>query len=232
MSKQNHFEREIKKTVLNYLLDKNKLKNNVTVISELTIDSFSRRVDLVVLNDHKMIAYEIKSDADSLNRLPGQLDKYQQYFDKVVVVSTLKHINNILTTVPENIEVWEVTDSKVTVRKRGKVNKFLAKEDYLDLLKVNDMRRLASIMKVNISGSKSEVRRIIMDNISKIKRENLKVFVLSTISKRFHLTSSAFLENITTTRKVTLNDLNILSPYVSVRKIYSLFEESIIEKSK
>lgn len=232
MSKLNHFEKEIKKTVLNYLLEKNTLKNNVTVISELTIDSFSRRVDLVVLNDHKMIAYEIKSDADSLYRLPGQLNKYRKYFDKVVVVSTSKHINNILSTAPENVEVWEVEDSKVTVKKRGKVNKALAKEDYLDLLKVNDMRRLASIMKITISGSKNEVRRIIIDNISKVNRNDLKFFVLSTISKKFHLTSSAFLESIRMRRKVTLNDLSLLSPYVSTRKIHPFFEDSIIEKSK
>ncbi|QLO11915.1 hypothetical protein HV183_00165 [Citrobacter freundii] len=46
MSNFNPFEKEIKKTVLNYLLIKGEIKNDTIVINELTIDSFARRVDL------------------------------------------------------------------------------------------------------------------------------------------------------------------------------------------
>lgn len=60
MSDFNPFEKEIKKTVLNHLLYKGKIKNDTIVINELTIDSFARRVDLAMLVDGKIIAYEIK----------------------------------------------------------------------------------------------------------------------------------------------------------------------------
>ncbi|HCD7316974.1 TPA: MmcB family DNA repair protein, partial [Enterobacter chengduensis] len=144
MSNFNIFEKEIKKTVLNYLLNKSEFNKDVTVINELTIDSFSRRVDLAVLTDKKIIAYEIKSDADTLYRLSGQLEKYRQYFDKTIVVTTPKHLNNILKLVSDDIEVWEVTDQKVIIKKRGKTSRVKSKANYLDLLRVQDMRKLAS----------------------------------------------------------------------------------------
>lgn len=107
--------------MLEHLLKKGMIDSKSIIINELTIDSFSRRADLVVIKNEKMIAYEIKSDADSLNRLPGQLDKYLEYFDKVIVVTTSKHTLNILKSINEKIEVWEIIDDKVIVKKKRKV---------------------------------------------------------------------------------------------------------------
>lgn len=120
MSKFNTFEKEIKKTVLNYLLNKSELNKDVTIINELTIDSFSRRLDLAVLTNKKIVAYEIKSDADSLSRLSGQLEKYRQYVDKIIVITTPKYLDNILNLVSDNIEVWRVIEQKNNHRKKRK----------------------------------------------------------------------------------------------------------------
>ncbi|HDU5925795.1 TPA: sce7726 family protein, partial [Klebsiella aerogenes] len=113
MKINNPFEKKLKRSVLEHLYKKGTLDEKTIVINELTIDSFSRRADLVVIKNGKMIAYEIKSDADSLNRLSGQMDKYLDYFDKVVVVTTSKHTPNILNSINEKIEVWEIADDKV-----------------------------------------------------------------------------------------------------------------------
>lgn len=232
MSKQNVFEKEMKKAVLSYLLGKSKLNGDVTVISEFTIDSFSRRVDLVVINNGRMVAYEIKSDADSLFRLHGQLDKYLKYFDKVVVVSASRHIKKILPTVSGNVEVWEVNGDNIVIKKRGRVEDISFKENYLDLLKVVDMKRLAKVMKIPTGGTKDKIKNHLLKNISNINHAQLKSFILESISKRFYLTSSAFLENIKVNKNITLDDLNLLSPYTLSRKNHHLFEDSIIEKSR
>ncbi|WP_244665100.1 sce7726 family protein [Candidatus Symbiopectobacterium sp. 'North America'] len=127
MSNFNTLEKEIKKTVLNYLLNKSELNKNVTVINELTIDSFSRRLDLAVLTNKKIMAYEIKSDADSLYRLSSQLEKYRQYFDKTIVVTTPKHLDNILNLVSDDIKVWEVIEQKITIKKEEKLRELRVK---------------------------------------------------------------------------------------------------------
>ncbi|EMP2054345.1 sce7726 family protein [Enterobacter kobei] len=233
MSDFNPFEKEIKKTVLNYLLIKGKIKNETIVINELTIDSFARRVDLAILVDGKIIAYEIKSDADSLYRLSGQLEKYKQYFDKIIVITTIKHVENILNMIPENIEVWEVADENIKIKKRGKLSKIEDKGNYLDLLRVQDMRKLAKKFKIQLGSSgKREIKDILKKNLNKIPAQNLKFFVIDAISQRYKTTSSNFIENIKIGNKVTINDLNRLSPYSQKTRDEKIFEDSILGKLK
>ncbi|EHD19592.1 MULTISPECIES: sce7726 family protein [Brenneria] len=233
MSNFNTFEKEIKKTVLNYLLNKSELNKDVTVINELTIDSFSRRLDLAVLTNKRIVAYEIKSDADSLYRLSGQLEKYRQYFDKIIVVTTPKHLDNILNLVSDNIEVWEVVEQKITIKKRGKASKVESKANYLDLLRVQDMRKLASAFNIPLGkGGKKEIKNIITDNLNKISYEKLKSFVIDIMSQRFKLTSTNFLENINVGNKVTVNDLDFLSPYSKIKNNDVIVRGSVLEQLK
>ena len=233
MSNVNPFEKEIKKAVLNHLLSKGKINNDTIVINELTIDSFARRVDLAILVDGKIIAYEIKSDADSLYRLSGQLEKYKQYFDKIIVVTTIKHIENILTMTPKNIEVWEVADDKIKIKKRGKLSNIEHKENYLDLLRVQDMRKLAKNFNIPLSiGGKREIKDILKKNLNRIPVQKIKVFVIDVISQRYKVTSSNFIENIKISNRVTINDLNRLSPYLQRKRENKIFEDSILGKIK
>lgn len=233
MSNFNPFEKEIKKAVLNHLLSKGKINNDTIVINELTIDSFARRVDLAILVDGKIIAYEIKSDADSLYRLSGQLEKYNQYFDKIIVVTTIKHIENILAMIPKNIEVWEVVEDKIKIKKRGKLDNIKHKENYLDLLRVQDMRKLAKNFKIPLgTGGKREIKDILKKNINRISSQKIKVFVIDVISQRYKATSSNFIENIKIGNRVTVNDLNRLSPYLQKKIKNKIFEDSILGKLK
>ncbi|WP_024548883.1 sce7726 family protein [Siccibacter turicensis] len=233
MSNFNVFEKEIKKTVLNHLLNKHDLDGNVTVINELTIDSFARRVDLAVLTDKKIIAYEIKSDADSLYRLSGQLVKYQQYFDKTIVVTTSKHLKTILGMVSDNIEVWEVIEQDVTIKKRGKASRIKNKSDYLDLLRVRDMRKLASVFNISLGkGRKADIKKMLADNINGISYDKLKAFVINVISQRYKLTSDNFLENVKVKGTVTVNDLDFLSPYCKIKNSNVILKGSMLEQLK
>ncbi len=233
MSDFNIFEKEIKKNVLNHILKNNELNEDITIVNELTIDSFSRRVDLAVLVNKKIIAYEIKSDADSLYRLSGQLEKYGKYFDKIIVVATPKHLNNILKLVSDGIEVWEIFEQKITIKKRGKLSRIENKANYLDLLKVKDMKKLASMFQISLEKNvKYEIKKTLIANINLISYEELKSFVINVISHKFKLTSDNFLDNVKAKNKVTINDLRFLSPYPKGKKNNSIVKGSILEQLK
>lgn len=76
------------------------------------------------------------------------------------MVTTIKHIGNILTMTPKNIEVWEVAEGKIKIKKRGKLSNIEDKESYLDLLRVQDMRKLAKNFKIPLgSGGKKKRSR-------------------------------------------------------------------------
>ena len=69
-----------------------------TFVNEMGVNS-KNIVDLAALDFNKNIFYgfEIKSEADSLKRLPKQLSTYSTFFHIVYVVGHCKHTESILT---------------------------------------------------------------------------------------------------------------------------------------
>ena len=63
-------------------------------------------VDLVVLQKNKIIAVEIKSDSDNLNRLEEQISEYKKIFDYILIVTTEKHASRISKVVPSEIGIY------------------------------------------------------------------------------------------------------------------------------
>jgi len=58
------------------------------------------RIDLAVVNG-KLHGYEIKSDADTLKRLPAQAEVYSAVFDLVTIVVGEHHLDTVRAIVPE-----------------------------------------------------------------------------------------------------------------------------------
>lgn len=78
------------------------------IIEELGINYGSVRADVAVINGI-MDCYEIKSDRDTLQRLPGQIRGYNAVFDKVTLVVGFAHIYEALEMIPD---WWGVTIAK------------------------------------------------------------------------------------------------------------------------
>ncbi|QHC67414.1 sce7726 family protein [Rathayibacter sp. VKM Ac-2759] len=64
-------------------------------LHELVIDEFvigeRGRIDIAVIGDH-LIGYELKSDLDTLARLPRQMDVFGDVFDYCTLVVTSRHL--------------------------------------------------------------------------------------------------------------------------------------------
>lgn len=85
--------------------------NSVRVIEELGLNHGSARVDIAVLNG-VMHGFEIKSDADNLNRLPSQIRAYNAVFKKMTIAVGAKHLEEVINLVPD---WWEI----VLIKQRG-----------------------------------------------------------------------------------------------------------------
>src|SRR4051812_41988278 len=77
-------------------------------ITEMFLDSFARRADVVMANG-KLAAFEIKSERDTLERLHGQLSTYLRFFEQVTVVCAEKHLEAVKLHVPESVGIIAVS---------------------------------------------------------------------------------------------------------------------------
>ncbi len=70
------------------------------IIEEMGVWSGTVRIDLAVVNG-ELTGYEIKSDRDSLERLPLQADIYSRVFDKLFLVVGERHLKKAESHVPD-----------------------------------------------------------------------------------------------------------------------------------
>ncbi|WP_415958198.1 sce7726 family protein [Paraprevotella xylaniphila] len=93
----------IKCLFIDYLLSRSK---ELIIGNELMYGIKRKVVDLVVLQNKKIIAVEIKSDSDNLSRLEEQISEYKKIFDYVLIITTEKHANRISEIAPSEIGIY------------------------------------------------------------------------------------------------------------------------------
>ena len=85
------------------------------ILDELALCQGQARVDLAVVNG-SLNGYEIKSERDTLHRLPGQLDVYGRALDFVTVVVAASHVAAVRNSVPSWWGIWVATGSAGSVK--------------------------------------------------------------------------------------------------------------------
>lgn len=90
---------DIRQPLHRWLLDQHHNDPETSVIHELKLPRPSARVDLAVVNG-ELAGFEIKSDVDSLARLPRQILSFNRVFDRVCVVTTKRHAQAVRRSVP------------------------------------------------------------------------------------------------------------------------------------
>ncbi len=94
------------------LRDTHRQEPQARIIEELGITHGAARVDIAVVNGN-IHGYELKSDLDTLHRLPEQMRIYNSVLDQVTLVVGKNHLFEAINTVPEwwGIIVAKVIDS-------------------------------------------------------------------------------------------------------------------------
>lgn len=70
------------------------------VIDELGLEHGASRVDIAVINGH-IRGLEIKAEADTLERLPRQIEAYGRVVDKATLVAAERHVAAALELLPD-----------------------------------------------------------------------------------------------------------------------------------
>lgn len=91
---------DIRTVLMSELLYKYGNEPETIILEELGLKHGRTRIDLVVIND-RLHGYEIKSDRDSLKRLPEQINIYSSIMDRVTLVVGYRHAYNAFKILPE-----------------------------------------------------------------------------------------------------------------------------------
>ncbi len=107
------------------------------VIPELNLCQASARIDLAVING-RMIGWEIKTDADTLARLPRQQEVYSRIFDTVWLVAAPRHVMPAIEQVPDWWGVMAVHGdggaARLRVVRRSRLNRTVDAHSIVRLL--------------------------------------------------------------------------------------------------
>lgn len=104
-----------------------------------------RRADMLLLEQGKIHAFEIKSDLDSLDKLEPQIEDYRNTFSYSWLVTTNKHLDKARKKVPSSVGIITVNShGDLNLIKKARENKMLSKNNLIFLL---ERRLLITLLK-------------------------------------------------------------------------------------
>lgn len=213
-SKARLLEPDIKAIALNHLRSSGRIAPDSSIVNEFTVNNYTRRTDLAIVDKRKLIAIEVKSEADNLSRLCDQTNEYLNYFDKVIIIVASKHALKALENTPSHVAVWEVVDAKLKVRRRGNTIPIREKKRFIELMTANEMLKLVSKLRLSPPDRDKLTLEATLQEVSLLA---LKSAALQNIRDRYEASSSMFWKK-TVQRQILPSDIELLSPYRSERK--------------
>ncbi len=121
---------DIRRILIALLRSQHKDEPDIFIRHEVGLCAGRRRIDLVTVNE-ELRGYEIKSDEDTLKRLVGQAEIYEQVLDRAILVTTKRHLDIAQSILPAwwGIMVARIEDSSIcleTIREAALNNHHVA----------------------------------------------------------------------------------------------------------
>ena len=169
------------------------------------LQAHSSRIDIAVITTKELEGFEIKSDADSLSRLPNQVAHYQNTFHKLTLVTTTKHIQKATELLPSTWGILLATATsngavKLTTVRRTQQNQktqqiataqLLWRDEALDELKkrgighgMSKLSRHYIWEKLARNLTPEDLRKTILERL--IARENQNLWQHGSTEAQFH----------------------------------------------
>ena len=99
------------------------------------------RADVVHITEHFMHGYELKGDADTLQRVAKQLPCYSQAYDFVTFVVTEKHVAKLLPLLPEWVGVLVASTDGLLLHRVAQYNATVERPAVAALLRLEEIKQ-------------------------------------------------------------------------------------------
>lgn len=166
--------------------------NTTHIVDELQICNGVARVDVAAING-ALHGYEIKSESDTLIRLPNQIEQYNKVFDRLYFVCAENQIDKAYNMIPQWWGVYLVTNvdgqAQLSIVRDSKENEnldsfsllqFLNKDELIcfglkyDLGSPSSLKRLQKYRLWQILATKVDTNEIEIKELSDFLRLSLK----------------------------------------------------------
>ena len=199
-------EPKAKAALLDFLRSKGRLDGKSVATTELILDKQTVRADVVLCNPNALHCFEIKTERDTLARLDRQLEIYAKHADFVTVVAATRHINAVISRVPEQVGIYEMVTfsgaSEIRILREAQQSPAFDVNAMLSFLPVTELRARLLI------SSRSRREEAIAEAVA-LPDVSKKAAVLSFLCERYGPNSSALLR-ATKRRKIQPGDLDFL----------------------
>lgn len=151
-----------------------------TFIPEMFVDEFTRRADLVVAGS-KLIAFEIKSERDKLDRLDGQLKSYTRFFEQVTVVCAERHLEGVEANSLSEVGIWAIRkDGSIRMVRKAKNLNQHSTDSWLSFLPVDELRKLLKMHSMKLGRHRHDLLAAAAD----IPMKTIRKYVLDYLQRR------------------------------------------------
>lgn len=157
--------------------------------AEVLFSTNRRSADLLILSQN-FHALEIKGFLDDPRKLEGQLDDYHKTFDKVSVIATPKHLDEVKKIIKPYTGLILFDGETFKVRKSAKQRKRLDKSSLLMFLNKNELNSLLKVKNNNLSTD--EVRMLIA---KKLSTKDIRKAAYSSLKSRYDQLFKLFMKD-------------------------------------
>lgn len=116
---------DIREALISELLSRYFNDQDTKIVNEMGVLHGQSRVDVAVINGI-LHGYEIKSESDTLIRLPSQIQDYSQVFDRMTIVVQRNYLDQVRSIIPKWWGIILVTryagDIKLREVRKGRIN--------------------------------------------------------------------------------------------------------------
>ncbi len=134
----------IKTLLIDFLIENYNIE---LIASEVPYLFGYRRADLVAIINNNMVAFEIKSELDSLSKLEAQVNDYIEVFNKVYVVLAKKFQHcSVVSKLHKKVGILYIdANDEIIYYRKAKEQKILKKEKLIYFFKKDELNKINNI---------------------------------------------------------------------------------------
>ena len=164
----------VRKKLIKTLLEQH---DTLGVMQELEVARGRARADVVRLSRGAIHAYEIKSDLDTLRRLPRQVRHYNEVFSTVTLVVGINHVVEALYLIPDwwGVIVAELdsTELRLSLIREARRNNHTDYEAISSLLRKHELMEVLSANNTIIGCYSMSRQRLVQEARQEISKESM-----------------------------------------------------------